>query len=57
MRIAMAKEAFNRKISLLTRKLNIEEWSCWKIRVKIKWPEKLTNEEVLECIGANRSTI
>ena len=24
---------------------------------KIKWPEKVTNEEVLECIGENRTLL
>ena len=85
MRIVIAKEAFNRKISLLTSKLNIEFrkklvsrhiWSiafygletwtlrklelkyskcfemwCWRRMEKIKWPEKVTNENVFEHIG------
>ena len=76
MRIAIVKEAFNRKISLLTSKLNIElkeklvrfyVWSialygslrklernyletfeiwCWRRMEKIKWPEKVTNEDI-----------
>ena len=88
MRIAMAKKAFNRKISLLTSKLNIElrkklvgcyVWSmalygsetwtlrkldpkylrsfemwCWKRMEKIKWSEKVTNEQVLDRIGDKR---
>ena len=77
MRIAIAKEAFKRKMSLLTSKLNIElkkklvrcyVWSialygsetwtlrklesfekwCWERIEKIKWPEKVNNEQVLE---------
>ena len=78
----IAKETFNRKISLLTSKLNFElknklvrcnVWSialygsetwtlrklgrkhfegiemlCWRRLEKIKWPEKVTNGQVLE---------
>ena len=85
MRIVIAKEAFNRKMSLLTSKLNIElkkklvmccVWSialygsetwtlrklerkylesfdmwCWRRMEKIKWSEKVTNEQVLGRIG------
>ena len=82
MRIVTNKEAFNRKISLLTSKLNIElrkelircyvwsialydsetwtlrkleqkylesfEMCCWIRMQKIKWSEKVTNEQVLD---------
>ena len=88
MRIAIAKEAFNRKMSLLTSKLNIELrkklvrcyiWSiavygsetwtlrkleqlyfesfemwCWRRMEKIKWSDKVTNNQVLECIEEKR---
>ena len=91
MRIAIAKEAFNRKMSHLTSKLNIElrkklvkcpVWSIylcgsetWTLRTlerkylesfemwclrrmeKKKWPEKVTNEQVLEHIGEKRTHI
>ena len=84
-----AKGAFNRKMSLLTSKLNIElkkklvrcyVWSialygsdtwilrtlerkflesfemwCWRRMEKIKWSEKVINEQVLERIGENRT--
>ena len=83
MRVAIAKEAFNRKMSLLTNKLDIElkkklvrcyvwniafygseiwtrkkklsekyfeslEMWCWRRMEKIKWSDKVTNEQVLE---------
>jgi hypothetical protein len=88
-RITIAKEAFNRKMSLLTSKLNIElkkkmvrcyVWSialygsetwtirkleckylesfeiwCWRRMEKIKWPEKVTNEQVLDRIEEDTS--
>ena len=91
MRIAIAKEAFNRKMSLLTSKLNIElkkklvrcyVWSialygsetwtqrklerkylesfemwCWRRMEKIKWTEKVTNEQVLEGIGEKKTLL
>jgi len=91
MRIAIAKEAFNRKMSLFTSKLNIElkkklvrcyVWSialygsetwalrklerkylesfemwCWRRMEKIKWSEKITNEQVLDRIGEKRTPI
>ena len=85
MRIVIAKEVFNRKMSLLTSKMNIElkkklvrcyVWSialygsetwtlrklerkylesfemwCWRRMEKIKWSEKVTNEQVLDRIN------
>jgi hypothetical protein len=79
MRIATSKEAFNRKISLLTSKLNVEFrkklvmcyvrsiafygsetwvrkgsehiWGTLKYSAGGEWSEKVTNEQVLECIG------
>ena len=87
--VLLAKEAFKRKMSLLTSKLNIElkkklvrcyVWSivlydsetwtlrklerkylesfemwCWRRMEKIKWSEKVTNEQVLHRIGENRT--
>jgi hypothetical protein len=87
----IAKEAFNRKVSLLTNKLNIElskklvrcyVWSivldasetwklrkserkylesfemwCWRRMEKIKWPEKVTNEQVLERLGEKKTLL
>ena len=91
MRIAIAKEAFNRKMSLLTSQLSIElkkkfvrcyvwsfvlygsetwtlrklEWKylqsfeiwCWKKMERIKLTEKVTNEQVLDCIGEKRTLL
>jgi hypothetical protein len=91
MRIAIAKEAFNRKLLLLTSKLNIELkkklvrchiWSitlygseiwtlrnlqrkylesfemwCWRRMEKIKWSDKVTNEQVLQRIGEKRTLL
>ena len=91
MRIAFAKEPFNRKMSLLTSKLNIDlkkklvrcyvwsialygaetwtlrkldrkylesfEMKCWRRMKKRKWSEKVTNEQVLEHIGENRTLL
>jgi hypothetical protein len=91
MRIFIAKEAFNRKMLLLTSNLNIElnkklvrcyVWSIalygsetWKLRKlerkyfesfemwfwrrmeKIKWPEEVTNEQVLDRIGEKRTLL
>ena len=91
MRIAITKEAFNRKISLLTSKLTLNSginWSsvmfeallyygseiwalrklereylesfelgCWRGMKKIKWPEKVTNEQVLGRIRENRTLL
>ena len=91
MRIVIAKEVFNRKISLLTSKLNIElkkrlvwrfVWSialygsenwtlrklerkylesfdmwCWRRMEKIKWSEKVTNEQVLDRKGEKRTLL
>ena len=79
-RIVMTIEAFNRKISLFTNKLNIElkkelsvcskTWTlrkleriffesleilCLKRKKKIKWSEKVTNEEFLGRIGEKRA--
>jgi hypothetical protein len=31
--------------------------SCWKRMEKIKWPEKVTNEQVLEHIGEKRTLL
>ena len=88
--IAIAKHAFNRIISLLINKLNIElrrnwlgvmfgaiasygskTWTprklekylgsyemCWWRRMeKIKWSEKVTNEEIHECKGEKRTLL
>jgi hypothetical protein len=89
MRIAIAKEVFNRKISLFTSKINIElgkklvrclehcfkwlrdlytiklerkylenfEMWCWRKMEKIKWSEKVTNEQFLERIVEKRTLI
>ena len=91
MRIAIAEEAFNRKITLLTGKLNIElrkklvrcyvwnialygsetwilrklerkylgsfEMWCWRRMEKIKWLEKVTNEQVHEHKGQKRTLL
>ena len=90
MRIAIAKEPFNRKMTLLTSKLNIElkkilsgvmfgallymaqtwtlrklerkylesfEMWCWRKMEKIKWSEKVTNEQVLDHIGEKRTLL
>ena len=35
---------------------NFEMW-CWRRMEKIKWPEKVTNEQVLERIGEKRTFI
>jgi hypothetical protein len=85
----MTEDAFNRKVSLLASKLNIElrkkivksyvcstplcdseTWAlrnlerkylesfgikCWRTMEKIKWSEKVTNEDVLERIGEKRA--
>ena len=87
-KLSRPKVAFNRKISFLTIKLNIEYgkklvrssvlsvapygskiWTirklerkylesfkiwCWKKMEKIKWTEKVTNEQVLKRIGQNK---
>ena len=91
MRIVIAKESFNRKMSLLTSKLNIElkkklvrcyvcsialygsetwtlkklerkylesfEMWCWRRMEKIKWSEKVTNEQVLDRKGEKRTLL
>ena len=89
MRIAIDKEAFNRKMPLLTSKLNTEhkkklircyvwgiaflwlkdldtkkigagvfgEMWCWRRMEKIKWSEKVTNEQVLDRIGEKRTLL
>ena len=31
------------------------EMGCWRRMEKIKWPEKVTNEQVLEHIGEKRA--
>ena len=90
-RIAIAKEEFNRKISLFISMLNIEfkkklvrcyVWSislygsdtwtlrklerkylesfemwCWGRMEKIKWSEKVSNEQVLGRIGEKRTLL
>ena len=89
MRISIAKEAFNRKMSLLTSNLNIELrkklvrcyiWSialygsetwtlrkleqkylerfemwCWRRMEKIKWSDKVANEQVIDRIEEKRT--
>ena len=91
MRIAITKEKFNRKVSLLTSKLNIklrkklvrcyvwsiafygsETWTprkfeckylesfgiwCRRRMEKIKWSEKVTNEQALEREGGKKTLL
>ena len=72
MRIVTAKEAFNRKISLsiasygseiwALRKLGRKYWEsfeiwCWRRMEKIRRPEKVTIEKVLERIGEKRTLL
>jgi hypothetical protein len=35
---------------------SFEMW-CWRRIEKIKWSEKVTNEQVLECIGGKRTLL
>ena len=30
---------------------------CWRRMEEIKWPDKLTNEGVLECVGEKRTLL
>ena len=36
--------------------VSFEMW-CWRRMEKIKWPEKITNEKVLERIGEKRTLL